>query len=228
MKVDCRKDIETAKSYIGKDSAYVQHVWNEFATGWDGAWCSETACCISYSAGNLNKIPVSNYAEGLVWKFKQLGRFGSEPHEGDFVFFGYDGQPDHTGRVIAVSSTHITTVEGNINGKVVQRSWWRNAAYIYGYGYPNYDGEEETDMTATQRYILDAVEDTVLKQGMTEPEHLIRFAQAYLQFYGYYEGTIDGDFGYYTENAIKEWQRHDGREITGEIRKDDWVQIQKG
>mgnify|MGYP002622727012 CR=1 FL=1 len=225
---DRQKDVQTALGIVGQDAAYIQHVWNEFETGWDGAWCSETACCISYLAGNLDKILVSNYAEGLVAKYKAVRRFGRTPEVGAFVFFGYDGVPDHTGRVVDVKGQYITTVEGNVNGRVVKRYWYQNAAYIYGYGYPAYTDEEENDMTKTEEYILEAVEDTVIKRGMKEPEHLIKMVQAYLQFYGYYDGTIDGDFGLYSENAVKEWQRHDGREITGEIRKADWEQIRRG
>lgn len=221
---DFERDIDVALSLIGKTEKDIHKIWDEFTQGWDGAWCSETACCISYLAGNLDTIWVSNYAVGLSRLFKQNGRFGREPKLGAFIFFGYAG-PDHTGRVVGITDTTVQTVEGNIGGRVVKRSYNRNNSYIYGYGYPEY---REDDMTTTQRYILDAVEDTVLKRGMTEPSHLIKMAQAYLQYYGWYDGPIDGDYGANTEKAVRGWQEHDGREVTGEIRKEDWQWIQKG
>lgn len=221
---DWERDVEQAKRLVGATSGDIRKIWSKFMQGWDGQWCSETACCISYLGDNLDKIWVSNYAQGLVSLFKANDRFGHEPSLGAFVFFGYNA-PEHTGRVIDITDKTVITVEGNIGGKVVRRAYNKTNSYIYGYGCPEY---KELDMTTTQRYILDAVEETTLHKGMTEPEHLIKMAQAYLQFYGWYDGVIDGDYGSYTEKAARGWQEHDGREVTGEIRKADWEQIQKG
>ena len=110
-----------------------------------------------------------------------------------------------------------------LNGIPAQTSKWILHSKI-----PWIDYSNGTEMTITQRYILDAVEETVLKWGMKEPEHLIKMVQAYLTYWGWYKGDIDGWFGDYMKQAISQWQKFDGREVTGEIRKEDWEQIEKG
>ena len=151
---DRERDIQIAESLVGKPNDFFKNIWLEFASayGWDGAPCSEIACCISYMAGNLNKILVSNYAAGLVNKFKQAGIFGHEPAIGAFIWFDYkDGNgPSHTGRVIDVQGNYVFTIEGNIGGKVVRRSYLKDTYYIYGYGYPGYDDKPEQTQQTTE------------------------------------------------------------------------------
>lgn len=146
---DRERDVETAYSVVGQTNDFFKPMWLQFAPeyGWDGAPCSEIACCISYMAGNVNKIPISNYAAGLVAKFKAAGMFGKEPAVGAFIFFDYhDGNgPSHTGRVVAIKNGKVYTVEGNIGGKVVERSYIDGHAYIYGYGWPAYKQEEKPE-----------------------------------------------------------------------------------
>lgn len=142
---DRQADVQAAKDLLGAKEADIKKIWQKFASGWDGAWCSETACAISYLGGNLDLIPgASNYAAGLVQKFKSAGMFGHNPAVGAFIFFDYhDGAgASHTGRVIEVTDQFIYTIEGNVNSKVVQKSYAKTNGYIYGYGYPRYkDGE---------------------------------------------------------------------------------------
>lgn len=166
------RDVQVAESVIGKSNDFFKPIWNEFAAGygWDGAPCSEIACCISYMAGNLDIIPVSNYAQGLVDKFKKAGMFGHEPVVGAFVFFDYkDGNGfSHTGRVIAVTGDYITTVEGNIGGKVVKRDYRKDTYYLGGYGYPDYNRvdipekpseEEKPPVEEEKQYFSDVTPD---------------------------------------------------------------------
>lgn len=144
---DRERDVAIAKSLIGKTADYFRPIWSDFASGygWDGAWCSESACCVSYIAGTLGKIDISNYAYGLVQKFKASGRFGKSPALGAFIWFDYhDGNgPSHTGRVTGIDDRFVYTMEGNINGRVVSRRYALSDGYIYGYGYPAY---EDIDM----------------------------------------------------------------------------------
>lgn len=190
-------DVKIMKEMIGKKNEYFKDIWLKFASGWDGAPCSEIACCISYLAGNLDTIPVSNYAEGLYKQFLQRGRVGTIPEPGAFVFFGYDTVPDHTGRVMEVYPDHIVTVEGNINGGVVKRSYLRTAKYIYAYGYPGY--ADEKYMAAGFAFL-----DVSLEKGMEN--NLIFWMQKELLIRGYYTGDLDGDFGSFTETAVKKFQ----------------------
>lgn len=142
-------DIQMALSVVGKTNGYFKDIWLQFGSvyGWDGAPCSEIACCISYMAGNISKIPVSNYAYGLVEKFRAAGMFGKECALGAFIFFDYgDGNgPSHTGRVVDIKDGRVYTVEGNIGGMVVERNYALNHPYIYGYGWPNYDVEPKPE-----------------------------------------------------------------------------------
>lgn len=164
---DREHDVQMALSVVGKTNDFFKPIWMEFASayGWDGAPCSEIACCISYMAGNLGIIPISNYAQGLVDKFKQAGMFGHEPAIGAFVFFDYkDGNGfSHTGRVVDYDGKTVTTVEGNIGGKVVKRSYGKDTYYLGGYGYPGYaKGEEPTpepEPTPEKSYFKDVTED---------------------------------------------------------------------
>lgn len=120
---------------------------------WDGESCSEIACCITYYAGNKSvayvnsKIYLSNYAQGLVALFSAHGRTGSAPTLGAFVWFDYhDGNGiSHTGRVVGYDSYNIYTVEGNVGGRVVARTYPLNSPYIALYGYPNYDDQPVPD-----------------------------------------------------------------------------------
>lgn len=235
---DREKDVAVMKEIIGRDADYIKNAWLQFASayGWDGAWCSETACSVSYLAGNVGKIPVSNYAEGLVKEFKKAGKFGSTPHPGDFIFFASNKTPDHTGRVIAVEGNNVITCEGNISGRVVRRIWPKSIYYIYGYGYPDFDDiEEETDMTKTEAAILVAVRNIELRRvsedwpAENNPAGLVNFLENYLYDKGYYKGTLnDGDFGSYLEASVKSWQKDNGLYADGWIGANSWAKIMQG
>ena len=128
-------------------------IWNEFAAylGWDGESCSEIACCVSYMAGNLSKIFVSNYADGLYQQYLAAGRYHTPAQGaqiGDFMWWDYDfdGVPDHTGRVYDIlSDGTIITFEGNVGGMTTSRPYSPNDPTIFGYGRPNYDYDPALD-----------------------------------------------------------------------------------
>lgn len=202
-----QRDVEVALSIIGKPNDFFKDIWSQFATGWDGAPCSEIACCISYMAGNISTIPVSNYAEGLYNAFKKRGRIGSVPEVGAFIFFGYGGVPDHTGRVIEVRSNEIITVEGNINKKVVRRSYRFTNTYIFAYGYPDYA------INAKDDYILATPRDYELKNGSTG--FTVFWLQMFLTRKGFYTGDLDGIFGDCTEYAVREFQKKNELAVDG-------------
>ena len=200
-------DVETAKSVIGKSNNYFKNIWLEFASGWDEAPCSEIACCISYLAGNLDTIPVSNYAEGLVYKFKERNRFGNKAELGAFIFFTYDGvTPEHTGRVVEINNNIISVVEGNINNEVVERYYYITNNFIYGYGYPDYE-QFDLPYMDTETFINCAIIDISLYNGCFGFEDLVYKLQQILKEAGIYKGDLDGRYGIYTQKAVKEYQR---------------------
>lgn len=63
------------------------------------------------------------------------------PQRGDQIFFGVRGDEYHTGIVVAVDGTYVTTVEGNTgggNGQVSMQKYRRTSTVISGYGRPNW------------------------------------------------------------------------------------------
>lgn len=143
---DYEADIDQAIKYLGLPNWYFKEIFGKFSSAWDDVPCSEIACCVSFEAGNLSKIYVSNYAEGMYQLYNAAGRFDHTPKLGDFIWFDYGaGVPEHTGRVIEIDSVggYITTIEGNTNGGYVNKFTYSiNDPTIFGYGHPNYTDEE--------------------------------------------------------------------------------------
>ena len=141
---DVEKDIEIMLSVIGYPNNYFYPICEEMMPGlWDNVPCSEIACCFSYMAGNLSKIYVASYAQALADLYRANGRFGTVPQPGAFVWFDYgSGGAEHTGRVWKVENGVLYTVEGNVGGMVRQLTYDVNSPLIYGYGYPNYTGQQ--------------------------------------------------------------------------------------
>ena len=146
---DVDADIDMMLSLVGYPNSWFYPKWTQFASGalWDGESCSEIACCVSYMAGNLSKIYVSNYAQGLIDLFRAHGRYGTTPSRGAFIWFDYngDGIGDHTGRVYKVENGIVYTFEGNVGGLTVLRQYYINDPTILGYGYPNYDNDPASE-----------------------------------------------------------------------------------
>lgn len=148
---DAEADVQTMEDYTGYYNSYFYQFWVQFASAqaWDGQSCSEIACCIDWLAryispdfaSNINKIYISNYAQGLYDLFWAAGRVGTAPQIGAFVWFDYgDGNGlSHTGRVMRFDASNVHTFEGNVGGLTVQRDYPINSPYIAYYGYPNYD-----------------------------------------------------------------------------------------
>lgn len=79
--------------------------------------------------------------------YRSKGRFFKTPQVGDQIFFGSAGNETHTGIVVAVTSSTVTTIEGNTSseagvvpngGMVCEKDYPRNKSYIVGYGRPDY------------------------------------------------------------------------------------------
>ena len=71
--------------------------------------------------------------------FKAKGRFDKNPQIGDQIFFQQNGRIVHTGVVVGVSDTTVTTEEGNSGNCVKSHTYSRNDSYIAGYGHPIFD-----------------------------------------------------------------------------------------
>ena len=147
--------IDIARGQVGYREGFSGGHWNniekyaaqvpglEWANGY--AWCDVLVCWCFHMAG-VGSFPVTASCAVSVAGWKARNRWGTTPALGAQVLFG-PGGGSHTGIVTAVTATTITTVEGNTNATgspegdgVYQKTHRRTDPYVYGYGYPAYDG----------------------------------------------------------------------------------------
>ena len=110
--------------------------------GMQDAWCAMFVSYCAYQAGILGSVvPMFAYCPyGVDW-YRNQGRFysrdgGYTPRMGDTIFYfnAATNEISHTGIVVGVSDTSVTTIEGNSSDKVCSHVYDRNNTYIYGYG----------------------------------------------------------------------------------------------
>ena len=165
--------------------------------------------------------------------FRKNGQFHKNPKVGDQVFFGDYGNEGHTGIVVAVEGSVITTIEGNTSGGsgvvangggVFRKTYNTDALYIPGYGRPDWavvtggsGGTVEPDKP-TVGYPL-------IRRGSKGAA--VKKAQQLLISKGYDCGTAgaDGDFGYGTYKAVLAFQADNGLETDGIIGADTWAML---
>lgn len=66
---------------------------------------------------------------------------------GSQIFFGKKGEESHTGLVVAIGASTITTVEGNKGNEVKKCSYKKTDSKIVGYGLIKYDNQPQTQPT---------------------------------------------------------------------------------
>lgn len=107
-----------------------------------GAWCAMFVSWCAKQAGILgSKVPSFAYCPFGVNAYRSKGKFysrggGYTPKPGDTIFFwnSVDRVVGHTGIVISVTSSTVTTIEGNASDAVMQKTYSRSNTYIHGYG----------------------------------------------------------------------------------------------
>ena len=151
--------------------------------------------------------------------YQQKGRYDQTPRIGDQVFFHAGGTIGHTGIVVAVTSSTITTVEGNSGDQVKKNTYNRNIGYIAGYGHPLYDGQasarpdeetpvaegpavaEEPSVVETSGTITVSVESKELSNGSIGPQ--VKTLQRLIRASGANPGIdVDGEFGPITKAGV--------------------------
>lgn len=124
--------------------------WNNHKQGYE--WCTSfVAWCFWKLLGKAEAKRVlcitGDYAAGCIsWAryYKNANRLFLKPEVGDQFFkSGSDGNPCHTGIVTAVYPDGFTTIEGNADNAVSQRSYPHNYNKLYGFGRPYYAEEDE-------------------------------------------------------------------------------------
>lgn len=163
----------------------------------NGSWA-----CPEYGSGDLH---VPFYARGSY-----------TPKAGDLIFFlwssdaaeGYNWS--HVGIVYSVSSTQVTTIEGNSSNCVKKNTYSLSDSEIKGYGVPNYNGSGYN--AADPNNYPTPPSGTYLNYGDTGS--YVMWLQACLCQLGY-SCDVDGDFGSGTETALSNFQSAYGLTVDG-------------
>lgn len=175
--------------------------------------------------------------------FNAKGQFRkSGPQTGDQIFFGSAwNNVWHTGLVVAVSDSYVTTIEGNSSDKVQKCTYQINDPNIWGYGRPGWGEQENVPLAEPQEptespmpeFKTYDVELPLLTIGDTGG--YVKAAQTLLIARGYDCGgrrflgreNPDGEFGRATEKAVGEFQGENGLQKDGEIGGATWAALLK-
>ena len=137
--------------------------WNKYAQELDSinyfapqkkqgvAWCNIFVDDVIYNASGKDKSKTQkalyqpsydNLSAACPYAaryFRNNGAWSSTPQVGAQIFFGKVGSETHTGLVVAVGVSTITTVEGNKGNTVQKCSYSKSNSNIAGYGLIKYD-----------------------------------------------------------------------------------------
>lgn len=229
------RDLAAAGYYNGNKNGYA---WCDVFVD----WCFFKA----YGAVEGQRIQCQSgpLGAGCIYSaqyYQQKDRYDRKPKVGDQVFFQTGGQIGHTGIVVEVTDTTITTVEGNSSDQVKKNTYSRSNGYIAGYGHPLYSDTPaaatekpepvavpapEQDPTPTATTCIISLPQ--LKNGATGSA--VKNAQVMLIARGYPCGgrvlagreTADGEFGPTTERSVKSFQGQNKLQADGIIGAATW------
>ena len=202
------------------DVKYNTLFWGKRVSGANYPWCCVFIWWLLSTSGV--KIKKTASCMDLAGWFKSEGRWHAAPQIGDIVFFKFGTNnrwTNHVGIVVGVKGGEIETIEGNTslnsdsNGGCVQRR--KRSKNIVGYGRPDYSGQA----------VLTLNMKPILKRG--DKGNYVKAWQEYLKTCNIDIGKYgaDGDFGPFTERAVKLYQRIKGLPVTGIIDDDDWNSV---
>lgn len=131
---------------LNKYAEYMDKQKDYYNTPKNGAdWCDVFVDCgfaqsFGLPVGRLMIYqPLKSTGAGVYFSmgfYRQNNAFYDTPEVGDQIFYGALG--DHTGLVVAVTKSYVTTIEGNWNNQVCQRKLAKTDYRIEGYGRPNW------------------------------------------------------------------------------------------
>lgn len=176
--------------------------------------------------------PMNSGGAGCLYSaqyYKENGRWFTSPQPGDQIFFTYSaGEVSHTGIVEAVTGNTVTTIEGNTSDCVARRAYTMSNSAIYGYGRPRWELASEAKPSPAEPNAQETVPGNtnnakvygILIRGSRGDA--VRDMQEKLISLGYDLGKYgaDGDFGYDTLSAVKQFQKDHGLERDGEAGPD--------
>ena len=223
-------DLATANAGSGNWTKYARDLWN--AGYYNGnkngyAWCDVFVDWCFFKAfgkteGQMVECQTGDLGAACPYSagyYKAQGRYDKNPRYGDQIFFQQNGELVHTGLVVEVTSTTVTTVEGNTSNMVAKRTYNRSDSYIAGYGHPKYDdttasvtpSTSASSPTTNPKYGEEmSIKMHVLKSGSSGAE--VKTVQRILYARGIYGADnkpikVDGDYGANTKAAVIKLQK---------------------
>lgn len=240
-------DDKTANAGSANWNRYARDIDNKYPDFYNGrkngySWCDIFVdwCfieCFGYEkALKMLYQPTKSAGAGCQYSadyYRAHNAFYRVPNVGDQVFFGDYGNEGHTGIVIDVAGSVVTTVEGNTSGGygvdangdgVYIKRYDISTQYIPGFGRPNW---EVVSNNVGSEEVSDTVSYPTIKLGSKGSE--VKKAQQLLIAKGYSCGTAgaDGDFGAATYNAVKKFQAANGLEVDGIVGPKTWAALLK-
>lgn len=192
-------------------------------------WC---ACFISWLAKKLDItdiIPVDMSCNSQIKKFKNMGVWHTDRNfeSGDIIYYDWDisGNADHVGIIEKVSNGNLTVIEGNNgnypNDRVRRREIASDSSLIYGYARPKYP------VTGSANGSDVNISLPTVRNGDTG--NVVKILQLALVAYEYNIGKCgaDGDFGFDTESAVKQFQKRSCIAVDGIVGKDTWAELMR-
>ena len=160
--------------------------------------------------------------------YKNKGQLYSSPKVGDQIFFkNSSGEISHTGLVINVDKSYVYTIEGNTStaagviangGGVCKKKYNLNYNRIACYGRPQYDASPNTAKGGTCTMELD-----ILKKG--SKGNSVKALQILLNGNGYSCGSVDGEFGAKTYDAVVKFQKANKLDVDGIVGAQTWSKL---
>lgn len=211
---------------------------------WIGAngdyWCASFLSWLFYKAfGDAlgKKILCGAYSpacETIRQNFIKAGRYDKTPKVGDVIFFSgtrHNGA-NHIGYVYKVSGNTVYTIEGNTSGGssvvdngggVAKKNYSTSYSRILGYGKPKYDlGTSTKKETTKSKKTYTGAFPTLPSRGYFKKGDKgtqVKNLQKFLNWYGGYKLTVDGDFGSNTYAAVRNFQSKENLTVDGQFGK---------
>ena len=246
-------DLATANAGTGNWTKYARDLWN--AGYYNGnkngyPWCDVFVDWCFFQAfgkteGQLMECQTGDLGAAVPYSagyYKAQGRYDRNPKVGDQVFFQQGGELVHTGIVVEVNGTSITTVEGNTSNMVAKRSYQLTNTYVAGFGHPKYTETSDTTSTGTAsgtsssstsvEKVGSAVTVTLNELQVGSTGSQVKTIQRILYARGIRDGgnrviAVDGDFGSNTKAAVIKLQKqlfpNDSSAWDGVVGKKTWA-----
>lgn len=220
------RDLDAVEYYNGPKQGY--------------EWCAVSGdawfyyCFGKKLAQDLLCEPERSAGAGCVYAaqyFKNAGRWFRDPEIGDKIFFDYGSGINHVGIVVAVTATHVVTVEGNSNSMVQQCQYALTSGIIAGYGRPCWELHSESedgepiDETPEDETCHVEVDMPVIRYG--DVSWHVALMQLILYGRGYSCGPAgaDGEYGPATQAALTAFQSTSGLEPDGICAEKTWAKL---